>query len=260
MDLSVFVLTDKVAVITGAGRGVGQTIALGFAQVGADIVASARTAAEIEETADSVRAAGRWALAWVADMRDPDSVGKLRDKALDVFGRIDILVNNAGGGEFANSPKMNFSDWEAQLKENLGSVFLCSQVFGEVMAQQKSGIIINMGSIAGTGPFPPAAHYAAAKAGVINLTETLAVEWACYNIRVNAIVPGIIMTPLKCELSRGMSPYRQSQLKKTSLGRFGKPEGIVGTAIFLASEASSYITGQAITVSGGLTATVFKCE
>jgi len=256
-DLSMFALTDKVAIITGGGRGIGRAIALGLARVGADVVVAARTAAEIEDTAAKVRNEGRKALAILADVQDVDQVTSLLDKTLDSFSRVDILVNNAGGTYPARVVDMSASVWEAQLKENLSSVFIWSKIIGEVMAKQKAGNIINMSSVAGLGPYPSIAPYAASKAGIISLTQTLAVEWAPYNIRVNAIAPGFIMTPAITKTAPESSDLRQSQLKRIPLGRFGKPEDIVGVAIFLASDASAYVTGETIVVNGGLTTTVF---
>jgi len=257
MDLSIFALTDKVAVITGGGRGLGKAMALSFARAGAHVVVTSRTSDEIEETAADARGMGRKALAVPTDVREAEQVAILRDRTMEMFGRVDILVNNAGGTSFASVRDMSFAAWEADLKENLSSVFICSKIIGEGMVEQRAGNIINMSSMAALGPWPNAAHYAAAKAGIISLTKTLAVEWAQYNIRVNAIAPGVIMTPLVSQLASADSPRRQEQLKRIPLGRYGIPEDVAGLAVFLASEASAYITGETIAVGGGITTTVF---
>ena len=258
MDLSMFALTDKVAIVTGGGRGIGRAIALGFAQAGADVVVAARTDAEIEETAAMIRDTGRKALAVPTDVREVEQVASMLDKTMDLFGRVDILVNNAGGATGLTSVlDMGFDIWEANIKVNLTSVFICSKIIGEAMVKQKRGNIVSIASVAGMGPWPNVAHYGAAKAGIISLTKTLAVEWAQYNIRVNAIAPGSIQTPLASRLASLDSPRRQAQLKSTPLGRFGQPEDIAEVAIFLASDASAFITGETIVVNGGQTTTVF---
>jgi NAD(P)-dependent dehydrogenase (short-subunit alcohol dehydrogenase family) len=258
MVLSLFNLTGQVAIVTGAGRGIGKAIALGLAQAGADVVVAARTNDEIEDTALKIRGLGRKALAIPTDVRDTDQIVSMLDRTLTSFSRVDILVNNAGGGT-SYDYVLNFKtrDWETAIQLNLNSVFLCTKTIGEVMVKQKGGNIINISSVSGLSPHPRFAAYAAAKAGIISLTKTIAVEWAPHNIRVNAIAPGYIMTPLLRDAAPEDSPRRQSQLKCIPLGRFGTPEDIAGIAIFLASNASSYITGETIVVNGGLTTTVF---
>ena len=256
MDLSMFALTGKVAIVTGAGRGIGKAIALGFTQAGADVVVAARTAADIEETAAKIEAEGGKALAIPTDVRNVDQVTDMLNKTLDLFGRVDILVNNAGGYFYANVLDMSPRAWEAVINECLSSVFICSKIIGEQMVKQKAGNIISMSSVAGMGPFPGAAHYGAAKAGIISLTKSLAVEWAQYNIRVNAIAPGWVHTPGAESFYQQNPKLRQEQLEKTPLGRLGKPEDIAGVAIYLASDASAYVTGETIIVNGGLTTTV----
>ncbi len=258
IDLSMFALTDKVAIVTGGGRGIGRAIAIGFARAGADVVVAARTATEIQDTAAKVRAEGRKALAVPTDVQDVDQVAHLLNKTLDSFSRVDILVNNAGSTYPIRALDLSADAWQGQLKENLSSVFICSRIVGEAMVKQRSGNIINMSSVAGLGPYPSLAHYAAAKAGIISLTKTLAVEWAQYNIRVNVLAPGFLMSPLTSKTALESSPLRQSQLKRIPLGRFGKPEDVVGVTIFLASDASAYITGETIVANGGLTTTVFE--
>lgn len=266
MDLSMFALTGKVAIVTGAGRGIGRAIALGFAQAGADVVIAEHSAADGEDTAAKVEAEGSKALAIPTDARNVDQVTNLLNKTLDSFGRVDILVNNVGvlsRGPFSDIGShifdMNAHAWEAvvndNLNNNLTSTFICCRIVGEVMVKQKAGNIINLGSIAGLGPYPSAAHYGAAKAGVISLTKSLAVELAPYNIRVNAIAPGMIKTPATAHVWQE-SKHSRAWLKNIPLGRLGRPEDIAGAAIYLASDASAYVTGETIVVNGGLTTAV----
>jgi len=263
MGLSAFDLTGKVAIVTGGGRGIGKAIALGMAQAGADVVVAARTASEIETTAEEIRALGRKTRAIPTDVRQVNQVTGLLRETLASFNRVDILVNNAGGALDAahQSPgavlQMRPDTWQAMFTQNLDSTFICCKTIGGQMVQQRAGSIINISSTAGLGPQPRNAHYAAAKAGVISFTRTLAVEWGPYNIRVNAIAPGFVDTPLMVKFWEEHADRRHDILKKIPLGRFGKPEDIIPVAVFLASDAASYMTGETIVASGGLTTTVF---
>jgi len=251
MNLSLFAVTDKVAIVTGGGRGIGKAIALGLAQAGADVVVAARTGAEIDNTAAEIRTLGRKALSVPSDVRSSDQVTNMVDKTLAEFGYIDILVNNAGGS--FNVPLLEMSEgaWEAIVRENLKSVFLCSQKVAKVMKEQHRGSIINIASVAGLGSYSPNASYGAAKAGIINLTKTLAVDLAPYRVRVNAIAPGFIGTAGVARLfpREFLAPLES----RIPLGYLGKPEDITGAVIYLASEASAYITGTTIVIDGGLT-------
>lgn len=256
MDLSRFALTNKVSIVTGAGRGIGKAIAIAFAMSGADVVVVARTASEIEDTATQIRDQGRKALVIQADVRNKDKVAGILKSTLDTFGRVDILVNNAGGTYPIRVLDTSLENWDEIANNNLTSVFICTKIIGETMLKQKSGNIINISSWAGMVHWPGLGPYGAAKAGIISLTKTLAVECAPY-IRVNAIAPGIIMTPALSTASPETSEFRQGQLKSIPLDRFGKPEDIAWVAVFLASQASAYITGSTIVVNGGLTSTIF---
>ena len=261
MDLSMFALTGKVAIVTGGGRGIGRALAMGLAEAGADVAVAARTVGEIEATAAEIENRGGKALAIPTDVRDVDQVAGLLHKTIAQFGRVDILVNNAGAGNsLTRVVDMSAEAWEAMIGENLNSVFKCCKIIGEVMMKRKAGNIINLSSVAGLGPFPRLAAYAAAKAGIINLTKTLAVELAPYNIRINAIAPGFLRTAMFLKAMPEDSPRRRAQLKCIPLRRFGSPEDIVGVTIFLASDASAYVTGETIVVDGGLTTTVFSDE
>ena len=258
MKPSIFDLTDRVAIVTGAGRGIGRAIALGFAQAGADVVAAARTASQIEDTAAKIQNEGRKALAVPTDVCDVDQIKNLLSKTLDAFGKVDILVNNAGGATEGGGyvRDMSVEGWKAGIELNLNSLFYCSKIIGEAMVQRKSGNIINISSGMGFGPFPGAAHHAAPRAGVMNFTKTLALEWAQYNIRVNSIAPGYTETELPGKDWKEHPEHLESLLKNIPLGRVAQPEEMANVATFLASDAASYITGETVYVSGGLITTV----
>lgn len=258
MDLSLFDLTGKVAIVTGAGRGIGKSIALGLADAGADVVVCARTAADIEATAEEIRAKGTKSLPVPTDVRQPEQITNLVEKSVAELGRIDILVNNAGGSFITGTMDLTEGGWDAIVRENLKSVFLCSQAAARVMIGQKSGNIVNISSVAGISSYTLCAPYGAAKAGLINFTKTLAMDLAPHDIRVNAIAPGFIASGGLLQLF-GASPEEMKEKKEGGflehipLSRYGQPEDIVGTTIFLVSDASSYVTGQTLVVDGGMT-------
>ncbi len=258
MSSSLFNLDSKVAIVTGAGRGIGKAIALGLADAGADVVVSARTASDIEATAGEIRAKGRKSLAVPTDVRLADQVSNLVEKSMAEFGRIDILVNNAGGSFIAGTMDLSEGGWDAIVRENLKSVFLCSKAVAKVMIDQKEGNIVSIASVAGIASYSLCAPYGAAKAGIVNFTKTLSMDLAPYNIRVNAIAPGFIASGGLLQLL-GMKPDTGEQekgggfLERIPLGRYGQPEDIVGGIIYLVSGASSYVTGQTLVIDGGLT-------
>ncbi len=249
MSLAQFSLADRVAIVTGAGRGIGKAIALGLADAGATVVVAARTASDIENTAAEIEQKGGKALAMPTDVRLTDQVNNLVEKTVNKFGKIDILVNNAGGSFVVSTMDMSEGGWDAIIRENLKSVFLCSQATAKTMIAQKKGSIINIASTAGLNAYVFNAAYGAAKAGIINLTKTMATDLAKYNIRVNAIAPGYIAT----EGMLRLFGVHQEGAKQIPLARLGHPEDIVGGVIYLASDASLYVTGQTIVIDGGLT-------
>lgn len=251
MVLSSFSLTGRVAIVTGAGRGIGKAIALGLADAGADVVVAARTASDIEATAGEIAAKGRKALAVPTDVRQSDQVDNLVDKAVAQFGTIDILVNNAGGYFVASTTELSEGGWDAIIRENLKSVFLCSKAAAKVMMGQKKGNIINVASVVGFRAYSSNAAYGAAKAGIINFTKTLAVDLAPYNIRVNAIAPGFIATPGSLQLLE-VDKGLKAMVDRIPLGRLGQPEEVAQGIVYLASDASSYVTGQTLLVDGGV--------
>ncbi|MBI4287022.1 MAG: SDR family oxidoreductase [Chloroflexi bacterium] len=258
MSLELFQLTNKVAIVTGAGKGIGSAIALGFAEAGADVVVAARTQADIDLVASQVRARGRKSLAVATDVRDKAAVDNLVSKTLQEFGRIDILINNAGTYIYQPVVQMSTEEWDSMFDANMRSVFFCCQAAARVMIGQKSGVMVNVSSMAGVVPDPGRSAYSASKAAVNNFTRNLSLELAPYNIRVNAIAPGLFITPgiaREVKQTRQRVPnFRTSVVDRVPLKRVGKPQELVGAAIFLASDASSYITGITLEVCGGLLA------
>lgn len=248
MILDKFSLKDKVAIVTGAGRGIGQGIAVGFAEAGADVICTSRTMEQIEETAARVRQRGRKALALACDVRDADQVENMVKSTIQEFGRIDILVNNAGGGLFRSVMGASQRSFESDLRTNLTSVFLCIKAVAPIMLEQKSGSIVNISSREGQIPALGMGAYGAAKAGVNNLTKTLAWELAPH-IRVNSILPGSVLTPTNIDF---LGSVQDMLIEATPVKRTGTPEDIALAAIYLASSASGWVTGKLLEVDGGM--------
>ena len=259
MNSSRFGLTGKTAFITGGGRGIGRAIAEGYGAAGARVVVTARTQAEIDEVAAKIIADGGQAHAFVCDVTDRASVERVAAAVDQDVGPVDILVNNAGGG----SPIVAFldisdEDWDRTIAKNLKTTVICSQVFGRGMAARERGNIVNISSVMSLGPHPLRSPYAAAKAGVNALTQTLAVELASRKVRVNAIAPGFIeVERFFKQFPNYATTVRPARLAKVPMGFLGSTEDVADLAIFLASDASRYITGQVIRVDGGLITNVF---
>ena len=247
-------LTGKVAVVTGAGRGgrgIGRGIALALAAAGADIAITARThIADAEAVAEAVRLAGRNALALQCDVSDAASVESLFATVKAQLGRVDILVNNAGITRDTLLLRMSEEDWDGVLDANLKGTFLCTRAAAKIMLKQKFGRIINITSVNGQVGSPGQANYSASKAGMIGFTKSVARELASRNITVNAVAPGFIDTQMTDFVS---GDSREKLLEKIPLGRFGTAEDVGAAVAFLASDAASYITGQTLTVDGGMT-------
>jgi len=250
MTNSPFDLKDKVAIVTGGGTGIGRGIAIEFARAGADVVVASRKLENLEKVAAEIKSLGRQTLAIATDVRKPEDVDSMVQKTMEQFGRIDILVNNAGASFRCPLEDMSAGGWDAVIGIDLKGVFLCSKAAGKVMIQQKKGKIINISSIAGVYGSPMMVHYGAAKAGVINLTTSLASEWAKHNILVNCIAPGPIITE-GYQGVRTAGGIGDLPPGSNALNRWGEPEEIAYAAIFLASEASSFVTGETICVDGG---------
>ena len=251
--MSAFDLTDKVAIVTGGGTGIGKGIALEFARAGAHVVVASRRMEIIKKAAEEIEALGRQSLAVQTDVIEKEQVDNLVKQTVDKFGRIDILVNNAGGSAAWPFEKISPKGWDIILAVNLKGTFLCSQAVGKVMIRQKKGKIVNISSVAGVGGAPTIPHYGAAKAGVISLTKTLAVLWGRYNINVNCIAPGLIKTAV-IQGALNLSDEEMTERTKSFLiQRIGLPEDIAYGAIYLASSASEFMTGQTLVIDGGVT-------
>lgn len=244
-------LQDKVAIVTGGGTGIGRIIAREMAKVGAHIVVASRNPDHINPAAEEVQQLGRQSLAVSVDVRVPEQIDNLVKATLDKFGRIDILVNNHGALFQCAVEDLSPGGWNAIIGINLTGVFLCSRAVGKVMIQQQQGKIINMVSVAGLHGSPLTAPYGAAKAGVMNFTKSLAMEWSKHHIYVNAVAPGPILTASGRDLLWSSPDLQQKVRERVPLGRYGEPEEVANAVIFLASDASSYITGETLYVDGG---------
>jgi NAD(P)-dependent dehydrogenase (short-subunit alcohol dehydrogenase family) len=265
-DLSMFSLTDKKAIVTGGSRGIGKAIALGFAKTGAKVAVTSRKINDLEATAAEIKAFGGEAFPVQAHLGKMEEINKMVSTVMDKFGKIDILVNNAGA-----SPAMGTvldSDerlWETIMNLNLKGVYFTSQAVAKFMKKQGGGKIINIASIDGFKPEPGVSLYSISKAGVRMITRAFAVELAPFNIQVNTIAPGPISTKLLDSHWFHLPPeefrrQKEELAKMTPIGRIGEPDEIVGAAIYLASDASSYTTGAEIVVDGGLLQSFSKPE
>ena len=248
-----FDLTGKVAIVTGASRGLGRGMAIGLAKVGANVVVT--DVLDTKETVEEIKKLGREALGIKVDVTKKSDVEAAVQQTLEKFGKIDILVNNAGILRMEPTEDMKEEDWDKVLAVNLKGQFLCAQEVGKHMIKQKSGKIINIASIAGKFASAESAAYNASKAGVILLTKTLATDWGKHNIQVNAICPGAFLTPMTEDLLKD-ERFIQMIKMNVPLGKYGEPEDLVGTVIYLASKASNYMTGHALVVDGGWTAKI----
>jgi 2-deoxy-D-gluconate 3-dehydrogenase len=245
-----FTLTGRIAVVTGAGRGIGRALALGLAGAGAAIVVAEQNEERAAATTTTIATAGGTAVAAPCDVADRHSVDTMVAKAMDQFGQVDILVNNAGVTSTYHVLDLPEAEWDRVLNVNLKGVFLCSQAIGRVMATAGSGVIINISSQLGDVVRPNKAHYVSAKGGVKQLTKALAVDLAPHGIRVNAVAPGPIETELAAPLLSD-PVQRAAFLERLPLGRLGQPNDLVGAVLFLASEAAAFITGTTLYVDGG---------
>ncbi len=242
-------LANQIAVITGAGRGIGRGIALKFGAEGADIVCVSRTAENAEKVAGEVRALGRRAWAHAVDVSDAAAVEAAGEKILSETGRVDILVNNAGVTRDDLLMRMSEQDWDTVLDTNLKGAFLFTKAFTRTLLKQRSGRIVNIASVIGLMGNAGQCNYAASKAALLGFTKSLAREFASRNITVNALAPGFIDT----DMTAVLSPELKAEiLKKIPLNRFGQAEDIAQAALFLASPGAQYITGQVLTVDGGM--------
>lgn len=246
-------LDGKTALVTGAGKGLGRAIALGLAGAGADLALVSRTRKDLESLADEIRGLGRRALIAVTDVTRSNEVDAAVARTIEEFGRLDVLVHSAGGSLRKASLELTDADWHYVIETNLTSTFLVCRAVGKVMAGQRSGgSIINIASAAGLRGRPTNAPYSAAKAGVINLSRALAMEWASLGVRVNVIAPGRFLTPLTAAEMGDPAAYA-AFVKKVPLGRIGRPEELAEISVWFASDASSFVTGSVLVIDGGQT-------
>lgn len=246
-------LKGKVAIVTGARRGMGKSHALVLAKAGAKVVVSDISQEECEIVVEEIKKGKGEALAIKCDVSQKAEVDEMVRKTIDEFGRVDILVNNAGICQFKPFLDLTEDDWDRTININLKGYFLCAQAAAKEMVKQKSGVIVNIASIAmgqvGVG-FPTLAHYCASKGGIIGMTETMALELAPHGIRVNAISPGAIETPMIDPLKSDPKTM-EGTLARVPLHRTGKPEEVSNLVLFLASDNSSYMTGSTVVIDGG---------
>ncbi|HEU4480980.1 MAG TPA: SDR family NAD(P)-dependent oxidoreductase [Actinomycetota bacterium] len=254
MSTELFSLKGKVAIVTGASRGIGRAIALGFAEAGADVAVAARSVDDLETLAKEIDAAGARALVVPTDVRERSAIQELVDRTVEELGPLDVLVNNAGGSNFM-SPIVSLrpEGWEKIRSLNFDSVFHATQIGAQAMLATGHGSIIQIASVAGIQGAQGLSFYSAAKGGVRLMTQAVAKELAGSNIRVNSIAPGWIDTPLNEWMTSDEGTLKAAE-GMIPMGRIGKAEEIVGAAIYLASEASSFVTGTTLVVDGGQTA------
>ena len=248
-----FSLKNKVAIITGARRGIGRTHALTLSKAGAKVVVCDISEEDCQKVVEEIKKEKGEALALKCDVAKKEEVEGIVKKTVEKFGKVDILVNNAGICQFKPFLELTEEEWDRTLDINLKGYFLCAQAAAKEMVKQKSGVIINIASVAmgqvGVG-FPTLAHYCASKAGIVAMTETLASELAPFNIRVNAIAPGAIETPMIDPMKQDPK-IMEAMLARVPMHRAGRPEEVSNLVLFLASDESSYMTGSTVVIDGG---------
>lgn len=244
-------LKNKVAIVTGASKGIGKAIAISFAKEGASVVLASRSSNILEAIVQEIKAAGGEAMAISVDVRNVESINEMVKKTVDRYGRLDLLVNNAGITMGSPSEDLSPEDWRTALETDLFGVFFACQAAARIMIPQGGGNIINISSVYGIVATPRRAAYCASKAAVNELTKVLAIEWADRRIRVNAIAPGYVRTELVQDVIDKGAISLEAILRRTPQGRIGEVEDITGLAVYMASDDSAYMTGSIVNIDGG---------
>lgn len=253
MKIPTMDLKDKVAIITGSTKGIGNGFAVGMAQAGANIVVVSRHQDDCDRVAEEIAKIGVKTLPVATDVTKMEDIDNLVERTVKEFGRIDILINNAGTAITKRAEELTEGDWDRVVNVDLKGVFFCAQAVGKQMIKQKRGKIINIASILGVVGDRQVLPYCVSKGGVIQMTKALALEWARHDIQVNALCPGYVITPMNEEDLKN-EKISSHIMRKIAMRRYGEVEDMVGAAVFLASEASNYMTGQLIVIDGGWTA------
>jgi NAD(P)-dependent dehydrogenase (short-subunit alcohol dehydrogenase family) len=253
MTTNILSLEGKTAVVIGGTTGIGRALSLGFADAGVDVIASARREEHVKDTAAEIERRGRKTIRLTSDIRDRASLERLSAASLECYGKIDILINCAG--KIIRAPTLTLAEevWADIVDTNLTGTLRACQIFGKHMIERGYGRIINIASLNSFVALAEVSAYAASKAGVVSLTRSLAVEWSKRGVLVNAIAPGVFRTALNSELLDGTARGKEL-LMRTPMGRFGRSEEIVGAALYLASDAASFVAGQVISIDGGFLA------